>query len=208
MLTHLWVLNLLNSMIPDKQKIELVKKEVDEFLYEYQEVKITTSDEYTGAGDLVKQVENKIKKVEEKRKEYTKPLDDLKKTIMADFKQISEPLEKFVNEVRGKMLSWYKEDQIRKDAEQKAIEEKAMEEAKKNKQSEVIVPIVNDIKTQRGDVSTTTVKKIWKWEITDESLVPREYLCVNGPAITQAIRDGVKTIEGLRIYQEESIAIR
>lgn len=195
-------------MQPDQQKIELIKQEVDEFLYDYQDVKITTANEYTGAGDLLKQLQLKVKKVEEKRKEYTKPLDDLKKKIMDDFRQITDPLEQFITDVKVKMTDWYRLEQKRKDEEQKKIEAEALAQAKVENKSEVVVPVVNDIKTQRGDVATTTVKKVWKWELIDAQKIPREYLCPDPVKIGEAIRSGVREIEGVRIYQDEQISIR
>lgn len=195
-------------MQPDQQKIELIKQEVDEFLYDYQDVKITTANEYTGAGDLLKQLQLKVKKVEEKRKEYTKPLDDLKKKIMDDFRQITDPLEQFITDVKVKMTDWYRLEQKRKDEEQKKIEADALAQAKVDNKSEVVVPVVNDIKTQRGDVATTTVKKVWKWELIDAQKIPRDYLCPDPVKIGEAIRSGVREIEGVRIYQDEQISIR
>ena len=43
---------------------------------------------------------------------------------------------------------------------------------------------------------------IWKYEITDENAIPREY-CVPSPGkLTDAVRDGIREIPGVRIYQE------
>lgn len=196
-------------MQPDTQKIELIKQEVDQFLYDQQEITITTQSDYVKAGDLLKVIQNRIKAVEDKRKDYTKPLDEMKKKIMADFQSISKPLEEFVAEVKTKMTNWYRADQKRKDEEQAKLEAEAMAKAKAEGKSEVEVAIVNEeVKTQRGDVATTTVKKVWKAEIMDETLVPREYLVVDQVAINKAVRDGVRSIPGVKIYQDEQISIR
>lgn len=196
-------------MMPDTQKIEIIKSEVNQFLYNQQELNVTTADDYTRAGDLLKIVQNRIKAVEDKRKEYTKPLDEAKKQIMADFSAISKPLEEFVAEVKTKMTNWYRAEQKRKDEEQAKLEAEALAKAKAEGKSEVEVAIVNEeVKTQRGDVATTTVKKVWKAEIMDETLVPREYLVVDQVAINKAVRDGVRSIPGVKIYQDEQISIR
>lgn len=52
------------------------------------------------------------------------------------------------------------------------------------------------------------VTKTWAFEIENDKLVPRDYLMVDEKAIRQAIRDGVRTIPGVRIYQEESLRVR
>lgn len=197
------------NMTPDITKIEAIKTEVDEFLYNMQEVQIVSAEQYTEAGDLLKQVQMKIKRLDDKRKEYTQPLDESKKRIMADFKAITEPLEEFVSGVKSKMLTWAQAEQKRLDEEQKRIEAEALAKAKEENVSEVQVPVVNTAtKTQRGEVATTTIKKVWKWEPVDISLTPHEYLAFDGGKIAQAIRDGVREIPGVKIYQDDQIAIR
>lgn len=47
----------------------------------------------------------------------------------------------------------------------------------------------------------------WVFEVTDESQVPREFLSINSVAINAAIRDGAREIAGVRIYQEQSVAL-
>ena len=63
------------------QDLTPIKQEVDQFLYDFQVVEIATQDQYTEAGVMLKQLKMKIKKLEDKRKEYTKPLLDQKKLI-------------------------------------------------------------------------------------------------------------------------------
>ena len=181
-----------------------VKNEVDQFLYDFQEVKITNQDQYTQAGDTVKQIQMKIKKIESKRLEYTRPLDESKRLIMDDFKKITEPLEEFVSELKNKMLAWYKLEQARLNEEQKKLEQEALAKAKAEHKAEVQVPVINNqLKTQRGDVATISIKKVWKYRIVDETKIPRQYLTLDTAKVTQAIRDEVRIIDGLEIYQEE-----
>ena len=193
----------------ETKDLTIIKQEVETLLYENQAVEIKTSEDYTKGGDIRKIVKMKIKKIEDKRKEYTQPLDESKKRIMADFQALTAPLEDFVKKLEGNMLAFYREEQKRLDAEQKKIEAKAMKEAKKEGISEVRVPIVNDINTQRGDVATTTVKKIWSWKLVDINKVPREWLCIDAAKIGSAVRHGgIRQIDGIEIYQEESLSGR
>lgn len=46
---------------------------------------------------------------------------------------------------------------------------------------------------------------IWKYEITDENAIPRQY-CIPSPGkLTDAVRDGIREIPGVRIYQESKV---
>ena len=190
------------------EELEPIKQDVELTLYENQEVIITTKEEYTQAGDVIKAINNKIKNIEAKRVDYTKPLLDQKKKIDDDFKAAMKPLEELVKEIKSKMLDWSREEQKRLDEEQIRIEAEAMSKAKEENTSEVVVPIVNNIKSQRGEASTSTIKKVWKWKITDETKVPREYLVVNDKALNEAMKNGERRIDGVEFYQEEQMSIR
>jgi hypothetical protein len=59
--------------------------------------------------------------------------------------------------------------------------------------------------------SATKVKGItrrWVFEVTDTNLVPREYLMVDEKKVREAVAAGTRSIEGIRIYQDESLTIR
>jgi hypothetical protein len=61
------------------------------------------------------------------------------------------------------------------------------------------------LKSASGGVST---RKVWTFEITDEAAVPRDYLVVDETKIRQAMRDGAREIPGVRIYQDDQLAVR
>lgn len=45
----------------------------------------------------------------------------------------------------------------------------------------------------------------WTFEVTDESLVPRQYCEVSDSLINKAIKEGIRDIPGVRIFQEQTI---
>jgi len=186
------------------QDLTPIQKEVDEFLYNFQVIEIETPKQYTEAGDMLKEIKMKATKLEDKRKEYTKPLLDQKKLIDTDFKKLIDPLNDFIKQVKEKMVLFQIEEQKRLDKVQEEIDKKALETGK----SEVEVEVVNDIKTQRGDVATTTVKKVWNFEIEDAKKIPREFLKVDETLIRSAVRDGARKIEGVYIFEDRQISIR
>jgi hypothetical protein len=60
--------------------------------------------------------------------------------------------------------------------------------------------------TRTANGSKATFRSTWKYEVEDESKVPREYLCVHSQAIREAIGQGVREIDGVRIYQDLSLS--
>ncbi len=63
-------------------------------------------------------------------------------------------------------------------------------------------------KTTRSVLATTTIKKVWQYEITDADAVPREYLAVNEKKIAGVVRAGLRSIAGVRIFEAEQLAVR
>lgn len=165
------------------------------------EVVISNQDEYTHAGDVMKLCKNKIKEIEDERKLYTQPLDESKKRIMAKAKSITEPLEQYIEKISKAMGDWFLVEEKRRREEQKKLEEQAIKEAGDN--PDVIVPIVESVKTTHGNVSTTTGIKYNDFTIIQEELIPREYLMVNESAIKEAInKGGIKEIPGVKIEEK------
>lgn len=59
-------------------------------------------------------------------------------------------------------------------------------------------------RTESGTLGKFMVKK---WELVDFNLVPGEYKMLNEVLIGKLVRSGIKTIPGIRIYEEETLRI-
>lgn len=57
------------------------------------------------------------------------------------------------------------------------------------------------------DGKLTKVKK-WSWELEDEQIIPREYLALDEKKIDEAIKQGVRNIPGIKIFEKEEITMR
>jgi len=169
---------------------------------------IQSQDDYTKAGDLLKIVKNKVKSLDEKRKEYTQPIEQTKKKLISDFKRIAEPLIEFGAELSNKMVEFNEIEQKRLDEEQKKIDDDALEKLKEDKESAVDVPVVNDIRTTRGNIATSTITKSWDFEILDPLKVPNEYCSPDSVKLRQAVKSGQREIDGVKIFEKKSITSR
>jgi hypothetical protein len=52
------------------------------------------------------------------------------------------------------------------------------------------------------------ITKRWTYDVTDESLVPREYMTVDLAKLRAAVNAGTRLIPGVNIYQEDGLMIR
>jgi len=83
--------------------------------------------------------------------------------------------------------------------DQKRLEEEAIKNAKPE-DTDVIVPIVESVKTVRGEVSTNTAIKYNDFELVNLDEVPREYLVLDESKVKEAInKGGVAEIKGIKI---------
>lgn len=173
--------------------------------------------------DLVKRITTHLKAVEGERTDATKPIREGVKALDQHFKTISGPLESAKAYVLGQMKIYQdaelarqrqEQEEARKAVEVKALSESAAleaqgqpEEAQEVLQKVVEAPpaIQPTQATVRGENSSAyTVQGKWAFEVENATAVPREFLHINERAVNEAIKNGIRVIEGLRIYQEES----
>lgn len=166
------------------------------------EIVILSQEDYTHYGDVMKLCKNKIKEVDEERKNYTNPLEKSKKLLIAKAKEIIEPIEKYVEKISGVMSVWYMAEEKRRQDEQKRLEAEAIKNAKPE-ETDVIVPVVESVKTVRGDVSTSTAIKYNDFELVNIDEVPREYLMLDESKVKEAInKSGINSISGIKIIKK------
>lgn len=60
--------------------------------------------------------------------------------------------------------------------------------------------------TESGTVGVRN--KPWTFRVTDAEQIPRKYLCLDPVKVREDIRAGEREIPGLKIYQEEGLAVR
>ena len=51
-----------------------------------------------------------------------------------------------------------------------------------------------------------SVKKVWTFEVANPEVVPRAFLLLDETKVRQAIREGVRVIDGLRIFQRDVVS--
>lgn len=176
---------------------------------------IVVADEKTElkASELLVNVKARIKKVDEWRKFFVKPLQDHVKTINAEFANVSEPLEKIENALKNGISTYRMELHRKAVAEQARIDkirQTANEKRLEKGQDIINAPVATvetpdaPVKTQAGTVSTSLE---WTYEVEDIHEVPRQFLrCeANHSEIMKAIKEGKREIKGLKIFEKVSV---
>jgi len=175
--------------------------------------------------DLLGVVKARLKASEDARTALVKPLNDHVKWINTQFKGSTGDLTEADHIGRGKLSRYLAEQDraeaakaaaLRKEAEDRAIADaEAAEAAGRSAEAEQLmdtaaaIPDAPKAAPTRGSfgASAGTTKR-WTFEVDDIRQVPAQFLQVDAAAIREAIRNGERTIPGVRIYQESKVSIR
>ena len=160
---------------------------------------------------------SKLKKaMEEKRKEYVKPLQDRVEEINEAYKTFMEPIKVADSVTRQKMIA-FDAEQKRIRREQEEINRLRIEAARKEMElkgelteSVDLVEVVPEApKRVSTELGTTGLRDTWKYEVMDFALVPDDYKMINAGVLTPVVKasKGKITIPGIRIYNEPIIAV-
>jgi hypothetical protein len=153
--------------------------------------------------------------LEDKRKEYTGPINDHLKAINEAFKTVGTPFEEADRITRTKVLA-YRAEQERKRRETEEINRLRLEAAQREaamNQGEIKEAVVvletpaappANVRTDNGTLGTSTV---WKFEVTDFKTLPDEYKMVDASKLGKVVRAGLHNIAGVRIWEEETLRV-
>lgn len=164
---------------------------------------IDTPEEFRIGLAALKELSAKHRELETKRKEATKPLDDAKKAIMAWFRPAVDSLDGAIRTLRFRLGQYeaHAAERERSAAEKYGKALAAGERPDPTVLAAAFSPAVELDGAQR--------RTVWKHRITDESKIPREYLCVDEKkiaAVVKALKSGTN-IPGIEVYQDSIIAI-
>jgi phage gp36-like protein len=204
-------------VLPEKdQELNQIESKCSRILKKAQKIEVMDDKTVEDASTGLKVVRDLKKTIEEKRKFFVKPLNDHVKRINEFFKTFSFPLDQADRILKKKILDYQqlKRKQMEKEKERLQKKIKKAEESKtgvlslrlKQKQEEIEKELTSRTVKYDSGVKTITRKK-WTFEIVDISKIPREYLMVDTVKINQAIKQGVREIPGVKIYQKEEIVM-
>ncbi len=178
---------------------------------------------------ILKDAKSVEKEIEAKRKELVEPINEVKSRIQDRANELKLILPNEINRVKGLVVDFQEEQaeleyqaRLAEEKRQRKIQEE-LEESKNtqeelgdfmtDEQKEEADNKIAELETKSVDkniIKDTKVKGIrttWEFEVLIDNEVPREYLVVDEKLIRQAIRDGVRDINGVKIFQKKSLAV-
>jgi hypothetical protein len=173
------------------------KKQIS-FIQEQAELmSITSQMDLDKAGQFLTVVMKVEKTLADRKAEITKPL----MAGLASARELFKPLEQDHAEakktIKSKMLEYTIAEQERVALEQERVEKRV------EKGTMRVDTAISKLSNLTGPDTHLTTRR--KFRITDEALVPREYLCPDLDKIKEAVLKQGLTITGVEVYEEKSI---
>jgi len=189
-------------------------------------IKVENAEDERAALDLGLPLDRLYKKIEEARVSFVDPPNKYVKGVNSLAKLYQSLIDEGRKAVKARLGGYTRKKEI--EAQRKALEErKAREEAHKAaaaeasalkaeaekaglKAPDIDLPPVEAApavieKTVRSSEGSATTVKTWKFEVIDPQMVPREYLTVDEKKIRAAVKDGIRSIPGVNIYEDADI---
>ena len=184
---------------------------------EYAEARvIATVDDLKPATDNLSLIAKLKKAMEDKRKEYVKPLQDHVKAINDAFRTLMEPIEHADAVIRQKILNFQLKQRLIREEQERINELRLlaanaeMELKGELTESVNLIEVIPEvIKRTMTDMGSTGMRDNWTWELEDIKLVPVEYLMVNAGILTPVVKasKGKIPISGIRIFNRPILAV-
>lgn len=233
----------ISQLEDNKQKIQKDLAELSPILASLQ---VTDQESLDIATEYAWKAQSRLKRIEELRTQFKKPVLEFWKMIDTWAKNLATPYETGLNALKQKIKVYHVEqDRIAREAQErlrveqekqaKIAREKAEADAKKLAESQKTAtpaqaqdlsaedlimwtavgnaPVQQSIEVKHDSSSRTAsgssfTRKTWKFEVTDPTLVPREFLLVSDSLIRDAVKNNVREIAGVRIYEDVDVSIR
>jgi len=173
----------------EARELQAVEQEINPVLLQAGALSVTNAEQYQGAADFLKQLKDAQKKVTDFFSPIKKKAHDAWKSITAKESEVLTPLKDAENTVKGKMLTYQRQEEEKRQAEQRRLQAEADERARKDRErllkhaeslktpekqeeyrqaaEEVQAPVVT-VQSEAPRVAGISTRKTWKAEVINK----------------------------------------
>ena len=193
--------------------LDTVGAQALEVVAQVEKVVIKNDADRAKATEMLSALSVMAKGIEEQRTDLVKPLNDTVKKINANAKKYSAPIDEAIAKIK-RGISNYVLEQDRKAREKEERDLAKLAEKNAKREAEGKAPVLTTLQsvarpeaTIRTDAGRTTTRKVWKFEIIDDAKVPADYRSADIAKIKVAVSNGVREIDGVRIYEDAVVSV-
>lgn len=159
------------------------------------------------------------KSIEAHRKDLVEEPNQYVKSVNSMAKMFTAPAGEIETTLKRKLTAFQAQRELERRKQEEAIR-KAQAELYRKQQAEAKaahvepppppapIPIKAETVTRSDTGASAHVRKVWKAQIHDKSKVPREFCEPSMRLINEAVRGGIREIEGVRIFEDLQTILR
>ena len=202
-----------------KQDFEPYRRKISDMQAKADALTVNSHESEQVAVESAAQAKRLLKALDEERKRVIKHPDKFVRDVNSFVRSFRTPLDAMVGILRQKIgefqyLKELERRKLKKKMEEQAARMKAKMEAEA-KESGVEPPPIMPVPAPKPDATTRTesgatasIRTQWVGEIIDPEAVPREYCSPDQQKINQAVKLGVRAIEGVKIFEKPITVLR
>lgn len=189
----------------ETKELQVVKTQVTKALTAAEEIKIETELDFEVASEILAKVKTFAKLIKTKKEEITKPLNESLKNVRALFAPIEENQEEAERVIKGKMVEFQTESERKQQEVKQKLAERVERGTMKPETAVAKIENMEEVPVNRETQnSKVTFRVDVKVRITDESLIPREYLVVDMVKVKDAVLKQKLQVPGVETYEEKT----
>lgn len=209
---------------PDRAQLTSYLQTSTELAAKVQLIDVKDSPSLTGANDMLLQLKSAEKDLREKRDAVVRPIKKHAEFLDSLFKPGFERLETADRHLRSKVLAYVDFERRRTDKEKAELTERAAEAAAQGDNVTALVHATAAVSVEApsrvmkgsAGIETTapnvplgqvSMRDITDFEVVDMGAIPHEYFTFDEKKVRSALRSGIASIPGLRIFKRVGLAV-
>jgi len=193
---------------------------------------IENEQDVIGASHLLSEFAEKKKLFENLREMFIRPIKRVMAKKEEEIREAARPFEEADQELRKRIAKYMDRSRAEKirlaeiekqkqiESQKEKIEELTKVELITGEKS-ILAPLVQanisalenmDINDMRQSVRTpqgmVSQSLVWKWEVQDSSLIPRDFFIVDEKKIETNCKSGQRDVPGIRYWQESRVSVK
>ena len=196
------------ELIPQKEVAEY-NNQISLVVEKAEGLTIVSEEDMVVASNVLDEVKKVEKSIVDRKKEITGPLMMALASARGLFKPLEEGHKQAKEIIKTKMINYTVAEEERVELQKSRVVKRV---EKGTMRTDTAIKKMEDIgdapKSFEGTNSKTSIREITKLRITDESLIPREYMEPNLKKLTEAVLKQKIEVPGTETFEEKSIVGR
>lgn len=193
------------------------------------QISIKTMADYTRAGEIMMTIKAIRKKITETFRPIKQKMDAAKQEVLDQERAADAPLKEAESLLSPQIIAWNREQERLRQEEETRLREEARKQEEERQLQDAILAEQHGQKEEAEAIMETpvhvapvivpkavpkvaglSIRENWKFKITNERLIPREYLKVDEVKIGQVVRalKSATNIPGVEVYNEGTVSGR